>query len=170
MSTLETRQKVFERKLFESYKNLETMDSKAGFVYVCVNDAWPNICKVGCTRDPLKRLATFSTYDPYDSYRLVGYKLVDDMREYEKSIHKILQEFRIRGEWFNLIWTRIVGIIHSPEKAELIFRDFEQREKESKRDKTIKQTKHSSSKVMLSIKKNTRESRVYPWKYEPLEE
>lgn len=166
MSTLETRQKVFEKKLFEAYDSLLNMGDKAGFVYVCVNDAWPNICKVGCTRDPLKRLATFSTYDPYDSYRLVGYKLVDNMREYEKEIHCILNEYKIRGEWFNIVWTRIVGIVHNPHKADLIFKDMKLREQESKRDKTKPLSKHSSSKVMLSIKKNTKKSESYPWKYE----
>ena len=66
-----------------------------------------------------------------------------------------------------MIWTRIVGIVHSPEKSNLIFRDMKLREAESKRDKSKVPNKHSAVKSMLSIKKDTKKSQTYPWKYEP---
>ena len=111
-SRQETRQKVFERKLQQAYEDIKTMTDRAGFVYVAVHDAWPNFSKIGCTKDPIQRIKTYSTYDPVDCYKLVAYKLVEDMWEYEKFIHTFLKDFRLNSEWFNLRWTTSAGIIH----------------------------------------------------------
>ena len=112
-SCQETRQKAFDRKLKESYDKLQTMGDKAGFVYVAVHDVWPQYSKIGCTKDPIQRIKTYSTYDPVDCYKLVVYKLVDNMREYEKEIHTFLSDLRMNSEWFNLAWTTAAGIIHA---------------------------------------------------------
>lgn len=111
-SRQETRQKVFERKLQQAYEDIKTMSDRSGFVYVAVHDAWPSFSKIGCTKDPIQRIKTYSTYDPVDCYKLVAYKLVEDMWGYEKFIHTFLKDFRLNSEWFNLRWTTSAGIIH----------------------------------------------------------
>lgn len=120
-SRQETRQKVFDRKLKECYEHLNNMSDKAGFVYVAVHDVWPNYCKIGCTKDPVQRIKTYSTYDPVDCYKLVAYKLVDNMREYENYIHSFLKDFRLNSEWFNIKWTTATGIIHAACNEDRLF-------------------------------------------------
>lgn len=148
MSLLETRQKAFEKKLATDYTKLSSMGESAGFVYVCTNSVWPTACKVGCTKDPITRVASYSGYDPFNAYKLVAFKLVENMREYEKLIHGILKDRRLNGEWFDVDWTRATGIIHEPHKSDLILKGGDcSRKFRGKPEKLINQ------KLMLKIDK-----------------
>jgi hypothetical protein len=124
VSLLETRQRAFNTKLSEGLEKLKSMDSRSGFVYVAVNSCWPEISKIGSTKDPIKRIKSFNTYDPYMGFKLVSFKLVDDRWEYEKSIHEILSEYRMNSEWFNIPWTQASGVLHSPDKKDIILGNY----------------------------------------------
>ena len=60
--------KIWARKLQQVYEDIKTMSDRSGFVYVAVHDAWPSFSKIGCTKDPIQRIKTYSTYDPVDCY------------------------------------------------------------------------------------------------------
>lgn len=75
--------------------------SKHGYVYVLVNNAWPQYVKVGCAGDLNKRLAQFNTGSPWRDYEIRHYVYADDRRKAEARVHELLKEFRAAGEWFS---------------------------------------------------------------------
>ena len=125
----ETRQKVYERKLKESYEKLKTMTEKAGFVYVIVHNSWPKYSKIGCTRDPIQRLNVYSTYDPTGEYKMVGYRLVEDMYKEEKLMHSLLSEYRLNSEWFDVHWYAAVGFLKGVENRDYIMKKYKETRK-----------------------------------------
>jgi len=74
---------------------------KCGILYLISNPVYPDMYKIGITQDLNKRLATYQTYDPFRRFKVEHYKLVNDMREEEKSI---LSKYQINisvGEWID---------------------------------------------------------------------
>lgn len=71
-----------------------------GYIYVIEDE--PNICKIGFSKSfPTTRQKQIScTY--HKNFKLVGFFKSDIARLEEKEIHKKLEEYRIKGEWFKL--------------------------------------------------------------------
>lgn len=74
-----------------------------GYVYVIVNEGYPDWCKVGFTkREPSMRLAEYQTYSPF-KYKIYHVVHFDDARKAEQRIHGELRAFVQKNkEWFKL--------------------------------------------------------------------
>jgi hypothetical protein len=57
--------------------------------------------KIGCSRDPSKRLSAIRTHSPFD-VDLIHIIPCDDMYEVERILHKRYYDKNVRGEWFVL--------------------------------------------------------------------
>jgi hypothetical protein len=82
-------------------RSYDELRSKHGYVYVMVNQAWPQYVKIGSAGDLNKRLAQFNTGTPWRDYEMRAYVYADDRLKAEARVHEMLHEFRAGGEWFN---------------------------------------------------------------------
>lgn len=62
-----------------------------------IADKTNNLCKMGFSNDPKKRLAALQTSNPFDLSLEV---VLDIPNPAEKIIHKKFNRYRVRGEWF----------------------------------------------------------------------
>jgi len=76
--------------------------SRAGFVYIVSNPAWPDFVKIGHAFDPQDRLASFNTGDPHRAYVLEYSRYFEDRIAAEKGMHDLLDACRVGGEWFRI--------------------------------------------------------------------
>lgn len=74
--------------------------SRAGFVYIVSNPAWPGYVKIGHAFDPADRLASFNCGDPHRAYRVEHTRYFDDRMKAEAWMHADLAPRRAYGEWF----------------------------------------------------------------------
>lgn len=79
--------------------NSNYVKTVSGIVYLISNPAFPGYLKVGITSNLLKRLASYQTYDPFRSYKVEHYKIVENAREYEKWLLKHNNINLAKGEW-----------------------------------------------------------------------
>lgn len=72
------------------------------FLYIIQEENY-NICKVGFSKNPNKRVRTSQTYSSKNLY-LYYYEEFDSdkIKHLEKIIHDTLKHHKIRGEWFNI--------------------------------------------------------------------
>ncbi len=63
--------------------------------FIC--DVENNLCKIGLSERPNRRLSTLQTGYPFD---LTLVKVIDGDLALEKNIHYKYSDFKIRGEWF----------------------------------------------------------------------
>lgn len=76
--------------------------SSPGFVYVLTSRAYPGLCKVGSSKNPLKRLQEFNILDPYRSFAFQDIRFfIRGYHEVERIIHEVLDDRRLEGEWFD---------------------------------------------------------------------
>lgn len=74
-------------------------------MYVLVNDAFPDVVKVGQTTvNPKHRLSYYQTGDPHRQYKYAALVEVPNAGRAERQIHETLDRFRLRqdGEWFRV--------------------------------------------------------------------
>jgi hypothetical protein len=86
---------------FSRAKQREGTD-KRGFVYVIVNPAWEDYCKIGRAFDPESRLRGYQTATPFRDFHLYGARYFADAALAEREMHMRLDEHREEGEWFYL--------------------------------------------------------------------
>ena len=68
----------------------------AGFIYVMTNEAMPGLVKIGkTTKLPTERARELYTTGVPNEFEVKFAILVDDIDEWEKEIHKLLDEFRV---------------------------------------------------------------------------
>jgi hypothetical protein len=67
-----------------------------GFVYIAVNPAWPGRVKVGKTRTPAKRLASYQTATPYRDYEFAAAVWFEDHHFAERLL---LRRLNTTNEW-----------------------------------------------------------------------
>lgn len=72
-----------------------------GFIYIISNPAWPDKVKVGMSVDPLERLSTFNTGDPYRAYKLECWAFFSEVKSVETYLHKKFHLNRL-NEWVDL--------------------------------------------------------------------
>ena len=86
-----------------SLEELETRSPK-GYVYVIVNDAWPDWVKVGCAKDADDRLNGYQTHSPHRDYRRIAVIQTGNRYEKEADMHKVFEHFsdQRKGEWFKI--------------------------------------------------------------------
>lgn len=78
---------------------------KKGFIYIIMNDAWPEWCKVGLTViSPEERLKGYQTGSPFRDYYVRYSKEVEDTNMAEAAIHATLKELGVdfQHEWFKV--------------------------------------------------------------------
>ncbi|MGL5058589.1 MAG: GIY-YIG nuclease family protein [Microcoleus sp.] len=75
------------------------------FVYM-IQDSASKACKIGVSNDPIARLATLQTGFPYDLNLLWA---VPGSFQEEKALHNALDDFHLRGEWFDPIVFSLVN-------------------------------------------------------------
>lgn len=68
-----------------------------GYVYV-LKDSLHNYLKIGFSKNPTVREATHQAQRPTQE---MLYSAIGSSSD-ERAVHKVLSEFRIRGEWFNV--------------------------------------------------------------------
>jgi hypothetical protein len=79
----------------------ELEKANGGFVYF-VYEPLSKLVKIGRSKNVYKRLLSLSTSSPYD-LTLINYGYFKDADKAEKSIHKQLAKYRVKGEWFNYL-------------------------------------------------------------------
>ncbi len=84
---------------FATAQQAEARDLR-GFVYVIVNPAWEDYCKIGRAFDPESRLRGYQTSSPFRDYQLYGARYFDNAAQAEIEMHLRLAEHREEGEWF----------------------------------------------------------------------
>lgn len=67
------------------------------FVYVFVN-YFSNVCKIGYSTNPVKRLNAIQTGCPFKLKMVV---VVKGNRSVEKALHKKYKKYKTNGEWFS---------------------------------------------------------------------
>jgi hypothetical protein len=93
-----------------------------GYIYVIEDE--PHICKIGVTKNfpKLRNLQLCS--ESGKKLKVKGYCITDDIYKNEKFIHKILDDFRLKGEWFNLSYNEIIQGLSDL----FIFKDYNEKD------------------------------------------
>ena len=98
-----------------SLEKLESIDSGvAGYVYVIVNEAWPEWVKVGCAKDADDRLSSYQTYSPFRDYSILARISTDNRHEKELAMHQIFEDNAEdrKGEWFKITADKAVDLFN----------------------------------------------------------
>jgi hypothetical protein len=77
---------------------------KSGYLYIIINETFPNWVKVGTTMDLTSRLHTYQTGDPHRRYKIVFSLQHPEFRQAEKKIKETMKHFAlsIKGEWYEV--------------------------------------------------------------------
>lgn len=96
------RYKSFNDAAFSSLQNYNT--TKAGYVYVITNAAWPEWVKVGMAIDADDRLNSYQTSSPFRDYELQYSVHCKDRRKLEGKAHKAVEAIASdrNNEWFKV--------------------------------------------------------------------
>lgn len=96
------RYKSFNDAAFSSLQNYKT--TKAGYVYVITNAAWPEWVKVGMAVDADDRLNNYQTSSPFRDYKLQYSVYCNDRRKLEGKAHKAVGSIASARnyEWFKI--------------------------------------------------------------------
>ena len=92
---------LLKRAKIKGDKKIENV----GYVYVLSNEAYPNIYKIGSTYGlPEERAEELTGTGHLTPFKVVGKIKVQSAEYYEKSIHKLLKEYRVKEgrEFFKL--------------------------------------------------------------------
>ena len=92
---------LLKRSKIKGAKKIENI----GYVYVLSNEAYPNIYKIGSTYGlPEERAEELTGTGHLSPFKVVGKIKVQSAEYYEKSIHKLLNKFRVKQgrEFFKL--------------------------------------------------------------------
>jgi hypothetical protein len=82
-----------------------------GFVYlISPLVKWP--CKIGVTHNVPKRLATLQAFH-WEELKLFHCRLLHHPYNAEAAIHRMLQDKRLRGEWFDVKIEEAIEAIES---------------------------------------------------------
>lgn len=100
-SNLQYNRKIAALNLIKIKRTLQFTVTE-GFLYIIENKAWPNYYKIGMTLDTEERLRSYQTYSPKRDYVLRSYRFFKNRRQAEKELHKLLENERAEGEWFEL--------------------------------------------------------------------
>lgn len=73
--------------------------TEAEYVYVIGHKM--NFAKIGKSKDPQARLKAHQTSCPYQLWLVTQFP-VDNALEVESSLHELLDDRHVRGEWFDL--------------------------------------------------------------------
>ena len=94
------RYKSFNDAAFSGLQNYNT--TKAGYVYVITNTAWPEWVKVGMAIDADDRLNSYQTSSPFRDYELQYSVYCKDRRKLERTAHKAVGSIASdrNNEWF----------------------------------------------------------------------
>ena len=97
-------------------------DYSKGYLYIIINDAWPDWCKIGLAEDVEKRLAGYQTASPFRDYR-VGYSVyTQQMNSLETLLHTMLEAigYERKNEWIKIpineaiaLMTQVININHT---------------------------------------------------------
>ena len=101
---IEPYERKIELMLRASYKGKEKIEN-VGYVYVLSNEAYPNIYKIGSTYGlPEERAEELTGTGHLTPFKVVGKIKVQSAEYYEKVIHKLLDEYRVKQgrEFFKL--------------------------------------------------------------------
>jgi hypothetical protein len=101
---VEPYERKIELMLRASYKGEEKIEN-VGYVYVLSNDAYPNIYKIGSTYGlPEERAEELTGTGHLTPFKVVGKIKIKSAEYYEKVIHKLLDEYRVKQgrEFFKL--------------------------------------------------------------------
>ncbi len=72
-----------------------------GFVYGMIHPNYPDLVKIGRSRDPLDRLVAANTWCPTGGYELIAQEYFVNTIGVEHDIHKLLGARRVlNSEWF----------------------------------------------------------------------
>lgn len=75
-----------------------------GYLYIAINEAFPNWVKVGSTKDIKKRIHTYQTSDPHRKYKIVFSLRHPQYKKAEKKVRELMKPFAksIKNEWFEI--------------------------------------------------------------------
>lgn len=98
-----------EENEIESIQNLAESTEKAESIlgYIYVAEDCENICKIGVSINfPDERVKNLTTRY-YKDFKLVGYLKCTHPYKLETALHRELDGYRIKGEWFLLSYSQI---------------------------------------------------------------
>lgn len=95
----------------DSIRGYYHIGDDSGFCYIMKDDNYPNFYKIGKSKKPKIREGTLL----HDAPTISLFKVVetDQMSRLEQKLHKILENNRRRGEWFELTDNELKIIIES---------------------------------------------------------
>jgi hypothetical protein len=82
---------------------------KHQFVYI-LKCSQTGVIKIGISHNPAKRLSAIQTGYPF-LLKLDRVILTDDPRLTERQLHKALDDFRLKGEWFDGSCLQMIGYL-----------------------------------------------------------
>lgn len=103
--TINERLEEMRNKIKNAERNIGTNNTiTEGFVYLVINPAWPNYCKVGSTQDYEVRLTEYQMYDPTANFRFQYIRYVENRLDKERDIQQQLavKSTKRKGEWFEI--------------------------------------------------------------------
>lgn len=112
--------KAINFKKVEGKKYPKPSDNGEGYVYIA--NVGP-ICKVGCTKKPMKRISNIKTVSGFFFTNVYFSQRHYSYTKSEAEIHKILKDYNISGEWFMIAPEKIIelsGCVYARNFNELV--------------------------------------------------
>lgn len=99
----QTERTAFRLAWVTEQEETQTCPTKSpGYVYVLRHPRYADLCKVGETINPQRRLRHYNTSCPYKEYRFNYLFRTDYVREVIYPFYDSNHELRLHGEWFQL--------------------------------------------------------------------
>lgn len=98
----------------ECLNKTSRLSGDRGYVYVIINPAWSDWCKVGITTGSVEiRLLPYQTCSPFRDYEIYYTKLFNNIYDKERDIHQALEDkgYIRRYEWFNITPEEVIKYI-----------------------------------------------------------
>ena len=84
-----------------------------GFLYIIQNPIYPGWVKIGSTIDLNRRLQSYQTCDPFQSFEIVYSEYCTNRKDVEIKVHNMLAKHRGNGEWFKIDLKKAIKKIKS---------------------------------------------------------
>lgn len=92
-------------------KSEEFLRKESRYCYIVTNPAFPNYIKLGITNDPVRRLISYQTADPFRKYKLEYKILINSFIALEIEKHFKCNFSLDNGEWYKMEVNTAISII-----------------------------------------------------------
>lgn len=107
----------FIRKLVDDNIELKSRKEKQS-LYIIERES--KYIKIGISKNPQKRLNTLKNTGGFECTNKYITKPLDNARDLEQKYHKILEEYRMNGEWFDINFNSAITLLGSVVGHEIV--------------------------------------------------